>query len=370
MSARTKRFDATALGMLVAAVLLIVAYWAAVVLSRDFYLVEAPPGSTFSSEEEGAKTLLRYLDALEVETHTQQRFDELPERGTIVVIATRPFEKPATNADVRAVRDWVERGGRLVMVGPFAAELPRGSLSGSTTTAEEAVLEPLLPSVYVQGVERIKVDGQRMLVDDTAWVSHFKDIEGQVLVSRTFGRGEVVWLASAYPVSNAGLAEADNARLATLLVAQQRPVYFDEYHHGFVSGGGVWERLGANGRAALIVAFLALVVALTARARRIAPAIERPEPRRVRTGAYIGSLAHLYRKAGARAEALATLEEGLRSAVQRRYGSHAADRDPRAAAALERSRALREGGTIGEEQFTSMARELARARQEVEGRHG
>lgn len=357
--------------MLVVAVLLVVGYWGAVMLSRDFYLVQAPPGSTFNSGDEGTKILLQYLDRLGIEAHTLQDFDELPEQGTIVVVATEPFAKAASAADAGSIRDWVEQGGRLVMVGPYAAELPRGDLSGSSTTGETRQLEPLFPSIYVQGVERVQVGETRLLLDDPAWVAHLKDIDGQVLVSRTFGQGEVVWLAGAYPLSNAGLGNADNARLATLLVAAEQPVYFDEYHHGFVRGGGVWERLGGNGRAALTVALAALAIALVALARRVAPAIERPEPRKVRTGAYIASLADLYRKAGARAEALATLEEGLRSAVVRRYGSHAAaeGRDPRSAAALERSRALREAGAMTEEQFTSMARELARARQEVEGRH-
>lgn len=373
MSEVKRRIDVRLIAVIVGAALLIVGYWGIVVLSREYYQVGAPGGSTFNSGSTGAQLLLRYLDELGIEAHTLRRFDELPEGGTIVVIAQEPFEQPATNADVRTIRAWIEAGGRLVMIGPWAAELPRGSLSGSTTMAQEehVTLEPLIPSVYTQGVDEIMIDETRMLVDDTAWVAHFKDIEGQVLVSRTFGEGEVVWLSSTYPVSNAGLGEADNARLATLLVAQDQPVYFDEYHHGLIDESGVWDRLGGNGRASVLLVLAAVTIAIVAAARRLAPAIDRPEPHKVRTGAYIGSLADLYRKAGARVEALATLEEGLRSAVVRRYGSLAAagERGSAAVQVMERSARLREAGSMSEEQFTEMARELARARQEVEGRH-
>ncbi len=275
---RVRRFDTSTLILLGVAVLLIAFYWAAVILSQEYYVVAAPPGSTFSSEDTGARILINYLDELGIETNTLQQFDELPDSdATIVVMAGRPFEKEPTGPEIRRVRAWIESGGRLVMIGPYASELPQGRLGGPLASGgEEATLAPLLPSIYVQGVEHISVDSDRMLVEDPAWVTHFKDTGGQVLISRAFGEGDVVWLASLYPASNAGIGQADNARLATLLAGSRGPVYFDEYHHGFVTGSSVWDRLGGNGRAAMLMAVVALVIAIVASARRVAPAIAQP----------------------------------------------------------------------------------------------
>lgn len=372
MSKRRISADMTTMVAIGVAVLLIAGYWAAVALSQDFYAVKAPAGSTFSSEEDGAKVYLQYLRALGVEVETLRDFNELPADGTIVAAAATPFEKPPTNAEIRRLREWIEAGGRVVLVGPYAEDLTRGTLGGTNANGRAVTrLEPLVPSVYVQDVTRIEVGPDRVLAADPAWVAHFKDTDGQVLISRTFGEGEVVWLSSIYPVSNDGIGVADNARLATLLAAVDgTTVYFDEYHHGFVSGGGVWERLGPNGQAAVLLAIAALVVALVASSRRVASPIPEPPQRTVRTGAYIGSLAELYRKAGARAEALQTHEEALRIALTRRYGSIQASRIPGAAEAVERSKAARAAGDISEDTFVAIARDLARARQEVEGRDG
>ena len=229
-----------------------------------------------------------------------------------------------------------------------------------------------LPSRYAIDVADVKVGPERLLADDAGWATHMKDISGQVLVSRAVEAGEVIWLAGVFPLSNAGIGEADNARFATLLAGGPGPVYFDEYHHGFVRGGGVWDRLGGGGRAAAVLAAAALALALTAAARRPGPAIEPLPERAVRRGAYVGALAELYRRAGARAAALRTLEEALRHALVRRWGTEAAGRAaaPAAARALEDSAALRAGAQIARDTFMDSARTLVRARREVEGLDG
>jgi len=372
VSSKRVSADKTTIVVIAVAVLLVAAYWAAIALSQDFYAVQAPPGSTFSSEDEGAQVFRTYLRELDVDVETLQHFDDLPDGGTIIAAASEPYEKPPTNAEIHRLRDWIEAGGRLVLVGPLAEEITRGSLGGSNANgADSARLEPLIPSVYVQGVERIKVGPDRVLVADTAWVAHFRDTDGQVLVSRTFGNGEVVWLSSVYPLSNIGIGEEDNARFVTLLAAiDGGTVYFDEYHHGFVRGGGIWERLGSNGRAAALLGIIALAVLLMASSRRLASPIPEPVADTARTGAYIGSLAALYQKAGARAEAIETHEDALRVALVRRYGSVEASRSPGATEALARSKAARTAQDISEDTFMTVVRDLARARQEVEGRDG
>ncbi len=355
------------------ALLVVFFYWAAVSLSKDYYVVSSPPGSVYSSEGDGLKVLFNYLDALDVPAYTLTSFEELPEDGTIVLAAARALDRSPTVAESRALAGWVEDGGRLVLAGHSAREVLRGArIGGGLMMAEEAAVAPRLPSMYADGVAEVLTGPERLLAEDAGWATHMKDGSGQILMSRAFGKGEVVWLSSLYPLSNEGLGEVDNARLATLLVASVRPVHFDEYHHGFVRGGGVWDRLGAGGRAASVLGFAALVLLLLAVSRRFGPAIEAADEPVARTGAYISSLAELYRKAGARSLALESVEEGLRLALVRRHGSEEAGlrAHPQAASLLDSSAELRRSDRITEDVFVTTARGLARARQEVEGLDG
>jgi len=366
------RLDPRVVIAAVAAVLLLAAYWAVVALSEDYYLIQAPPGSTFSSDDAGTKVLFNYLRRLDIETEALQSFDELPEAGTIVVLADEPLEVETSRTEGRRLIAWVEAGGRLVMAGPEARaalrQVPVGA--GRTTGGDETTLTPLLPSFYADGVRDITVGPNRFLADDASWVTHVKDIEGQVFATRAYGEGELVWISTTAPFANAYIGEGDNARFATLVTAAEQPVYFDEYHHGFVRGGSVWDRLGTGGQAGVTVALLALAVWLAAVSRRLGPAIDPVPQRPVRTGAYISSLAELYRAAGARREALDSLADGLRASAAIRYGTldAAIARHPEIATALSRAQEAHDT-TPTEEAFVSIARDLARARQEVEGRH-
>jgi hypothetical protein len=85
--------------------------------------------------------------------------------------------------------------------------------------------------------------------------------------------------------------------------------------------------------------------------------------------AYIDSLASLYRKAGARREALVALEEGLTRTLARRYGSPVMGRarHPSAAEALDLAAALHDRENVPAEEFVTVAGMIARARREVEG---
>jgi len=362
------KLDTPAMLLIGVAIVLIAAYWGLVRLSEDYYLLDAPPGSVFASGENGLKVLYAYLEDLEIERDTLQSFEPLPESGTLVVAAERPFERQPSLYEQRELEAWVERGHRLVLMGPYAGEVLEHP-GGSPREGYDTTLKPLLPGVYAQGVERVITDDTRLLLDSPQWATHLKDTNGQYLASRVLGKGEVVWLASIYPAGNSGIGDADNARLATLLVASGGPVYFDEYHHGFVRGGGIWDRLGAGGRSALLLSFAAVAVLIWSAARRTGAPIEAMPEHAVRTGAYIGSLAELYRKAGARQEALDSLAGGLRIAFVRRYGGldAALAREPRYGELLSR---VSSAGEMTQDEFVRTAREIARARREVEGRDG
>jgi len=374
-----RSLDARVVIAVVAVALLLGAYWVVVGLSEQYYLVQAPPGSTYSSDDDGTKVLFNYVRGLGIEAEALQSVEELPEAGTIVVFGEEPLEVSTSRAEGRRLIAWVEGGGRLVMAGPHARGVLRQVAvgAGRTTGGDETTLTPLLPSFYADGVRDVTVGSDRFLADDASWVTHLKDIDGQAFATRAYGEGEIVWVSTTVPFTNARIGEGDNARFATLVVAAEQPVYFDEYHHGFVRGGTVWDRLGTGGQAGVTLAAVALLVWLLAVSRRVGPAIESVPARPARSGASIGALAELYRAAGARREALASLAEGVRESAARRYGSldAAAARHPEVRTALARAddalaRADKTPAEMpSEEMFVSIARDLSRVRREVEGRH-
>lgn len=365
--------DPRLLTALVITLAVIVLYSAAVAGANRYVKSGMVDSTTFSSAPEGYKVLYRYLDELGFQPRTLQQFETLPESGTILIATSEPLAKPVTSQEASLLAGWVRDGGRVVFSGPFVMEFVRAiDLQVGTMYGQEIELRPVMPALYVQDVSAAKVGSARLLPDDGTWADIFKDGEGSAMMVRSVGAGEVVWLADSYSFSNAGIAEADNAQLAVLVAASRGPVYFDEYHHGFARGGGILERVGAGGQSALLAFAIGVALMLAAYGRRLGPTIGVAETPVARTSAYIDSLAGLYRKAGARREALQALSDGLTRALTRRYGSPVMGRKrhPSAGAALEHTQVLLGKENIAEEEFVQVAGMLARARREVEGIDG
>jgi hypothetical protein len=372
MNAPRLHVDRTTTFVLIAAVLLIAAYVGLVSLAQQYYTVTSASPSVYGTDSAGLSVYFRYLDKLGYSPAALKSMDSLPSGATI--IAAGPFENPPTRSDARALVAWARGGGRLVLAGEDGAVILRGSgLGGGPSTGDPTTgLSPDQPGHLAAGVSGIEPGVSRILTSDPGWVAVYRDGKGAAVLSAKFGEGEVVWLADTHPISNGGIGAADDAAFAVALAVAGRPVYFDEYHHGFTDDATVWDRLGYGGQAATVLLAVGLLLLMVATARRIGPAIEEIEVPQARTGAYIGQLAELYRKAGARADALASLEDGLNRALTRRHGSleaglkHHGD----AREALLASAELRAGGQISKDAFIQASRRIRRARQEVEGRHG
>lgn len=366
--------DGTTIAAIVGAVLLLGAYALATSAASSYYRINTPQATSFSSAPEGLRAAFEYLTELGHEAVALRRFEELPESGTIVVATDQPLARGFTDAEAARLAEWVTAGGRLVLIGPYADEAlgGLGDPGALRSDGEDGSLTPLLPSPNVPHGAVVMPGPGRVRIADPAWVSVYADAAGSALLVRAAGDGEVIWLADRYAVSNEGIGTADNGALVVRLLAARPPVYFDEYHHGFVTADTALGRVSPGGQAALVGGLLVAVVLLAARGRRLGPAIaDEPTPV-ARTLAYVDSLAELYRTAGARAEALAALIGGLERALARRHGSLALGikRRPEAADVLARVREIAARESIGEQEFVTAARAIARARREVESTDG
>lgn len=370
MRVRLPRFERTTVMFTIAALALAAAYWGLVAFAESLYQTESTVPSITNERPAGVSVYFRYLTELGLGPRALRQFDVLPAGATILAIG--PLEAPPTKAETKRLAAWVRSGGRLVLAGmPSGLLLDGLGLSGAPSQgATGSLVAPALPSALAAGVSRIAPGGDRLRAKAPEWVAQYADEAGSVVLSAVEGSGTVVWLAGSDALTNAGIGKADNARLAVLLAVTGRgPVYFDEYHLGFADDASVASRLGPGGQAATLLVLLAVAAMFAARGRRLGPALSARDEPTARSATYITSLAELYRKAGARAEALESLEDGLARSLARRYGTVEAglSRRPQAREALEASRRLRAGAPPGKDEFMAAARTLRRARREVEG---
>jgi hypothetical protein len=367
------RIDRTTAFIALAAVLLGVLYIAAATWVQGQFADTTPSTSSLSTSPVGLQVWRDYLERLGLDPQSLTDFTSLPASSTLI-IAT-PFENASTPAEADQLRSWIERGGRAVVIGLDDGGLAStvATLTGDVSADTTSVVTPSFPGPYSAGVSAIAAGAGRFAVTDPGWVDLYADGQGVSVVTRAVGKGELVRLSDVEPVSNAGIGLRDDAAFAVRLaaVAGMR-IYFDEYHHGVTTEVTAWGLLGPGGQAALVLLVAAALALILARGRRSGPPVAPVTVPAARGGAYIAQLAELYRTAGARAEALADVEDGLVRALVRRYGDRASGlaRQPRARQAIEASAALRAQVHIDKQQFVAAAQALRAARKEVEGGNG
>jgi hypothetical protein len=166
--------------------------------------------------------------------------------------------------EVDTLRNWLREGHRLLIVPQtpdggtedetegladwFQVEpvrRPTGSVPQTLTArlSERAERDRLLRGIkQLTADRRARFDaatplgsGLRSATAEVLWV----DRDGIVAIRVPLGKGEIVALADAYPLSNRGLREGDNGLLLANLADELSGgatgvIAWDEYHHGFV----------------------------------------------------------------------------------------------------------------------------------------
>lgn len=192
-----------------------------------------------------------------------------------------------------------------------ALDLIAESASPDTRRTEFAPLQPVadtagMLSLHSESDSRLK----RTRGDSLAL---FGDKAGPLALIIPAGKGHLIAVADGAVFSNSQLSHSENSvLLANLLAHYGHPggrVLFDEYHHGNAasSGGSVWEDLGRPLQLALIQLCLAGLGLLMLLAVRFGPPVPAVRSAARSSADYVGSLASLYRRAGASQTALETL---------------------------------------------------------------
>lgn len=222
-----------------------------------------------------------------------------PDAGAAVRTASAGRE-PASIEDASAWaslsnddEDLVRRGGRLVL----ALEGPALPDAGPA----RKVL-PGLPGVEHLAPAKARALAPRLLVDAQPVFEHG---EFPSVARRALGAGEVWLLSEPEVFFNAHLGEADHLALLLALAGDGRPVVFDEVAHGLRAEGGVFSILRRWGLGpALLLAALALAAAFWRRRITVGPPADPFRDARAEAVDLVDSMAALYDRALAPAEAL------------------------------------------------------------------
>jgi hypothetical protein len=283
-----------------------------------------PLPSTYLSGQHGARaayeTLLRSNYAIERWERPLTDLAATAGPETVVIFAEPLTREPA---NLKAVRQILERGGRVLSTGFWGAFLLPGE-AGDTPDEFNFAACKLDP----EGLDALAGSGEVWMVPQATWrlgnpafrVDY--SCAGQpAVVEYEWGKGHAVWWASSTPLENGSLARAQDLDLLlnALGPREGHHFYWDESLHGEIrstwsyASGPAWNLLWGG------LAVLGMLVVLSF-SRRSGPVRDLPAVVRATPIEFLDALGSLYRNAGASSTALAIALERFRRTVLRLCG--------------------------------------------------
>lgn len=193
--------------------------------------------TTYSVGSGGAKAAYLLLKASGYRVERwEQPPSELPEAAGATLILAEPSDSPKSEERNR-LRQFVESGGHVIATGPFVGLfLPENGIvpdpiSGMTWKK----LSAQSPSSITHAASQITLAPQAYWRPESFALPLYGDGDKHMVVKYKSGKGEVIWWASATPLTNAGLKEPGNLEffLACIGSEPQTRILWDEYFHGY-----------------------------------------------------------------------------------------------------------------------------------------
>lgn len=256
-----------------------------------------------------------------------------------VVIFADPFSRET--ADIKAVRQIVEKGGRVLATGYWGGAILPGGMPNSSRTFNFAAcqLEP-------EGLDALANSGEVWMVPQASWQvgnpSHRIQYgcAGQpAVVEYEYAKGHVVWWASSTPLENGFLARGNDLDLLLNSIGPRagHRFYWDESLHGDVRS--TWSYASGPARNLLLIGLLVLgLLIVFSFSRRSGPMRELPQATRGAPIEFLEALGSLYRNAGASSTAIAVALERFRRQALRVCGLRPGSMNAQELAAVIRRR--------------------------------
>ena len=283
----------------------------------------APPDlASDSAAPGGALGLYLWLQSLGYRVERLEYRDFRPGEDTRALLMLAPTTA-ADDAQLAALRRWVEQGGTLIVAGRPPLSLPnlpvQGFIPGGNTLSKllgEFALEvralpsskteakPSQPLLLRPAVNNVRVEAAGYVTGTASLVTYLGESEQPVAAALSVGRGRVYVLASAYTFSNLGLREADNAALALNWLpppGDSVSIAFDEIHHGRAQARSLlYELVHQPWGWAVIYALATVFLYLLLDGRRFGRPVPIVVDTRRAAAEYVASLASLLRRSGKR----------------------------------------------------------------------
>ena len=283
-----------------------------------------PLPSTYLAGQHGARAAYETLLAANYPIERWERpLSELAATAgpETVVIFAEPFTREV--ADIKAVREIVERGGRVLSTGFWGGFILPGGQADTAKGFNFAAcqLEP-------EGFDPLANSGEVWMVPQASWQvgnpTHRIQYgcAGQpAVVEYDYGKGHVVWWASSTPLENASLSRANNLDLLlnSLGAREGHHFYWDESLHGDVRTE--WSYASGPARNLLLIGLPLLgMLIVFSFSRRSGPMRDLPQTPRAAPIEFLEALGSLYRNAGASSTAISVALERFRRQALRLCG--------------------------------------------------
>jgi hypothetical protein len=281
---------------------------------------EAGFPSSFNTRTHGGKAAFLLLKRSGYDINRWEKAPgELPQSpGGVMLVIAEPRRWPESQ-DSDALQKFVAGGGRLLLAGSALA--PRSRITGGQYRAGGTQCPAMAPTALSRGGP-ITMDG--VLAWDKSDVSrlvHFACDNDAVVVSYRLGKGEIIWWASALPLTNAGITEAHNLDLLVNSIGDAGHILWDEYFFGSAPGPWSYATSRTLKWAAIDCAALGLIILVTF-ARRSGPLMPLVRESRLSPLEFVDTLGKLYHKAGACQAAVEIALNRFRQLLARRTGLH------------------------------------------------
>ena len=314
--------------------------------------------TTYSTGSEGAKAAYLLLQESGYKVDRWQRtLSELPDGAGRTLILAEPEAAP-TRQDKQQLQTFIESGGRVIVTGLFATSfLPKGSsypdfVEGMTWEKMRA----LSPSAITRAAPEITLAPQAHWTRPDLATSLYGKNEQVRVAQYSFGKGQVIWWASATPLTNAGLREPGNLEFLLACIREgPDEILWDEYIHGY--------RQTLSGSIAhspmlwlLLQCALFAAAILITYSRRSGPIFQPVEDVRLSPLEFVHTLGGLYERADAGSVAVDITYQRFRYWLTRRLGMAGN------ASADELRRAVQDRSLLTDEGFAATLSECESAR--------
>jgi hypothetical protein len=316
------RLDSADRRLLIAAAVLFVA----LVAGLSFFAtgdsdLEMP--SSYSTASGGARAAYLLLQSSGYRTARWERpLDELPAGDRTTLILAEPGGLPDLQQRKR-LSEFVSSGGRLIVTGGNVLYVPGQRLElEPVPVAGWRRATAVSPSAITRAAPEITLVASFTNTGTASSITPLYSESNRVAVARyMLGDGEVIWWASATPLTNAGITRPGNLEFFLACVGQPggSSVLWDEYVHGYRSSIAASTSHSPTGWLFLQLAILALAVLFTF-ARRSGPILSPAGETRLSPLEFVQTLGGLYERARVSSVAVDVCYRRLLYNLARRLG--------------------------------------------------